>query len=232
MSDVRTIKSFVRRKGKITKGQQNALNIASNEYLIPFQRTYLAKFPFSVPDQPLILEVGFGMGVSLATMAHQNAHLNYLGVEVHTAGVGNLIKLAVATDSQLPNLKIMEHDVIEVLESMIPDECLSGVQIFFPDPWHKKRHHKRRLISDHFLNLIAPKIMKGGFFHFATDWTPYAEVVLELLQRSSLFQSSSSEKIDYALDSCGRPETKFEQRGKRLSHDIHDIYVIKQRALK
>ena len=172
---------------------------------------------------PKILEIGFGMGDSTATIAQTHPEIDYLALEVHTPGVGNLLKL-IETE-QLANIRIMQHDAVEVLRDMIADNTLDGVHIFFPDPWHKARHNKRRLIQAPFIAQLVQKLKPGGYIHVATDWQDYAEQVLRVLSGEPMLENTAA---DYAPRPDYRPLTKFEQRGIRLGHGVWDL-VFKRR---
>lgn len=174
-------------------------------------------------DQPVILEIGFGMGVSLVQMAVDNPGKNYLGIEVHSPGVGNCLKLA--TEQGVTNLRVIRHDAIEVLKAL-PENSLAGLQLYFPDPWHKARHHKRRIVNPAFLALVKRALKPGGFIHFATDWENYAEHMLEVLRNTDGIHNTSATN-DYIPRPDGRPLTKFEARGERLGHGVWDLYFVK-----
>jgi tRNA (guanine-N7-)-methyltransferase len=215
----RAIRSFVLRQGRLTKGQQRALETLWPDFGLEYapQSLDLAA-AFGRASSPKILEIGFGMGDSTAKIAQAMPDSDFLGVEVHTPGVGGLLKLIGELD--LHNLRIIQHDAVEVLQHMLPDASLDGVHIFFPDPWHKKRHHKRRLIQAEFVKLLCSKLKVGGYLHVATDWQEYAEWVLAILQAELQLANSASE---YAAKPDYRPLTKFEQRGIRLGHGVWDI---------
>lgn len=217
---LRRIRSFVRRQGRLTKGQQLALD----NYWPVMGVEYVAEpldFGTLFPQQgPVTLEIGFGMGASLVTMAHTNPHQNYLGIEVHLPGVGACLSLA--QEMGVDNLRVMCHDAVEVLEQMIPDNSLTMVQLFFPDPWHKARHNKRRIVQAPFAELVKRKLKLGGVFHMATDWEPYAEHMLEVMSDLEGY-SNRSETGDYVPRPDSRPVTKFEQRGQRLGHGVWDL---------
>jgi tRNA (guanine-N7-)-methyltransferase len=220
------IKSFVRRKGRVTPGQNFALENHWARYCIDPQINVNFSEIFG-NDAPLIVEIGFGNGESLAKMAQANPDTNYLGIEVHRPGVGHLLMLI--EQMQLSNVRIYCHDAIEVLEQRVPDESLAGLHLFFPDPWHKKKHHKRRIVRDNFVELIARKLTPNGYLHAATDWENYAEWILEILNRAPQFENLSPtqtvcERPDY------RPLTKFEQRGIRLGHGVWDVMFKKREA--
>ncbi len=169
---------------------------------------------------PCVCEIGFGMGQSLLEIAEQQPDLNYLGIEVHQPGVGMLLKRMV--DHQVSNIRLYQEDARQVLSDCIFDQALAGVQLFFPDPWPKKRHHKRRIVQPQFLDLIYRKLEPHGFFHLATDWQPYAEEMLEKLSLDQRFENRYGQG-QFAPDRAGRPQTKFEQRGQRLGHGVWDL---------
>jgi tRNA (guanine-N7-)-methyltransferase len=220
---LRQIKSFAKRIGRITKSQKFAIENYWDDYGIEFSNSHLLFKEIFLNNNPVVLEIGFGMGDSLIKMAKENPKINYLGVEVHTPGIGNL--LLKAHLEKLNNIKVIEHDAVEVLALMIEDNSLAGMQVFFPDPWHKSRHHKRRLIQEKFINLVSNKIIKTGFLHIATDWQHYAEQVLHVLLEAKHFKN----KYDgYSPRPASRPFTKFEKRGKRLDHGVWDIFFIRQ----
>jgi tRNA (guanine-N7-)-methyltransferase len=171
-----------------------------------------------VDDPELILEIGFGMGDSLFESMQQAPHSRFIGIEVHAPGVGHLLNLAAA--SSLTNLRVYRHDVKEVLQHCFGNDCLDAVQIFFPDPWPKKKHHKRRLVSDEFLRLLATRLKKGGILHLATDWIPYAEQMQMVVHGSELFEINAEARC--------RPETKYERRALKLGHSITDLIYRKK----
>lgn len=217
------IRSFVTRAGRLSNAQERAIHELGPKYQIPFQKNHI-RFPAVFGnDADVILEIGFGMGETTAQIAGSMPDKNFVGVEVHTPGVGSLLKLI--GEQQLSNIRIIQHDAVEVIEQMISNDTLSGVHIFFPDPWHKARHNKRRLIQLPFIEKLAPCLKTGSYIHCATDWEPYAEQILEVLESSPSFENTAagfSPRPDY------RPETKFEKRGKRLGHGVWDI-VFKKR---
>ncbi|MFZ9035065.1 MAG: tRNA (guanosine(46)-N7)-methyltransferase TrmB [Francisellaceae bacterium] len=219
---LRTIKSYVKRAGRVTKLQQYALEHYADHYLIPYQSQIDVDTLFA-QKQPLIVEIGFGMGTSLIEMAQRNPHFNYLGIEVHEAGVGNILDKIHTLE--LANIMVIQHDAVDVLKHKILDNTLFGLQIFFPDPWHKKRHHKRRLINAEFIELLTLKLEKKGFIHFASDWQHYADEVLALFKQNP---SLTNAHEGFAPRPESRPLTKFEQRGQRLNHGVWDIIVHKK----
>ncbi len=214
----RTIRSFVLRAGRMGSGQQRALEELGPRFVLPYAAAPLDLEAAFGRGAPKILEIGFGMGDSTASIAANQPENDYLGVEVHTPGVGALLKRIGAAG--LTNLRIVQHDAVEVLENMIPPASLDGVHIYFPDPWHKKRHHKRRLIQPIFVALLASRIKPGGYLHLATDWQDYAEQMLGVLQGEPSLVNTVA---DYAPRPVYRPLTKFEQRGLRLGHGVWDL---------
>ena len=169
-------------------------------------------------NAPLVVEIGFGMGETSAAIARAHPENDYLAIEVHTPGVGSLLKQIGEMD--LPNIRIIQHDAVEVLRDMLPDNLLDGVHIFFPDPWHKPRHNKRRLIQAPFIALLVQKLKPDGYIHVATDWQDYAEQVLAVLSAEPLLENTAA---DYSPRPAYRPLTKFEQRGLRLGHGVWDM---------
>lgn len=217
---LRRIRSFVRRQGRLTKGQQQAL-----DQLWPVLGVEYQPEPIDLPqlfghEAPTVLEIGFGMGASLVAMASSNPQQNFLGIEVHAPGVGAC--LSAAEEAGVNNLRVMCHDAVEVLEKMIPDHSLRMVQLFFPDPWHKARHNKRRIVQGPFAELVMRKLKLGGVFHMATDWEQYAEHMLEVMSSIAGYKNLSEEG-NYVPRPESRPLTKFEQRGQRLGHGVWDL---------
>lgn len=217
---LRRIRSFVRRQGRLTKGQQQALDELWPVLGVEYTGEPCDFIGLFGRDAPLVLEIGFGMGKSLVEMAKANPHQNFIGIEVHAPGVGAC--LASAKEEGVTNLRVMCHDAVEVLENMIPDNALRLVQLFFPDPWHKARHNKRRIVQIPFAELILSKLKLGGVFHMATDWQNYAEHMLEVMQSIPGYVNQSAE-ADYVPRPDSRPLTKFEQRGQRLGHGVWDL---------
>ena len=214
----RAIRSFVLRQGHLSKGQQRAYEIGMPLFGLSFQATPLPLEHAFARSAPSILEIGFGMGHATAEIAAQHPEINYLAVEVHTPGVGSLLK-EIQT-RELTNLRIVQHDAVAVVRDMLAPDILEGIHIFFPDPWHKKRHHKRRLIQAPFIALLASRLKPGGYLHVATDWEDYAQQILEVMQAETLLQNSAD---GYAARPAYRPLTKFEQRGLRLGHGVWDV---------
>lgn len=213
------IKSFIRRIGRMTDAQRLALDTLWQEYCLDHELRCDFLDVFS-RNAPVVLEIGFGNGESLVQTAESNPDKDYIGIEVHKPGVGNL--LAQLERKRITNVKVYYHDAIEVLENCIPEGSLSAVHLFFPDPWHKRKHHKRRIVRPSFVNLIAQKLVVGGYFHAATDWQNYAQHILRVLAASTVFSNISPEN-DYCPRPDYRPLTKFEQRGLRLGHGVWDL---------
>lgn len=217
--DPARIKSFIRRQGRATAGQKQALESHWDSYCLAPQVAFDAEQAFG-RQAPLIVEIGFGNGDSLAAMAEANPEVNYLGIEVHRPGVGHLLMLL--EQRGICNVRIYHHDAIEILEQKIPDHSVAGLHLFFPDPWHKRRHHKRRIVRPSFLDLLNKKLIHGGYFHAATDWKDYAKDMLATLSANSgLINASASG--DYCPRPDYRPLTKFENRGLRLGHGVWDL---------
>lgn len=212
------IRSFVHRRGHITQGQRQALETLSERWVIPFRDKPLDPQATFGRQAPLILEIGFGMGETTAKIARNHPENDFLGVEVFNAGVGALLNRI--EEQGITNIRIIQHDAVEVLKSMIDVASLSGVHIFFPDPWPKKRHHKRRLIQPALIELLASRMAPDAYLHCATDWEHYAHQMLEVLTASPLLENTCE-------GFCPRPEhrplTKFEARGLRLGHGVFDI---------
>lgn len=220
----RTIKSFVLRAGRMTTRQQQGLDQWFKEYHLSNQAVWDFEEIFG-RDAPTIVEIGFGMGASLLAMAKENPEQQYIGIEVHRAGLGGLA--ADLHEQQLNNVRLVSEDAVEIFKKNIKDASLAGVQIFFPDPWPKKKHHKRRLIQKEFVHLLAEKIQSGGFLHCATDWEDYAEHMLDVLSAEPTLKNQQAEG-GYIPRPESRPLTKFEKRGERLGHGVWDLYFIKK----
>jgi len=219
----RRIRSYVLRQGRLTKGQEKALADHWPAFGIDYSPESLdLPKTFGRQESLKVLEIGFGMGETTATIAQSMPERDFLGVEVHTPGVGGLLKLI--GEKSLSNIRIIQHDVVDVLNHMIADGSLDGVHIFFPDPWHKKRHHKRRLIQAEFVKLLCSNLKTGAYLHVATDWQEYAEWVLDILKVEPLLTNSAK---DYAPKPAYRPLTKFENRGIKLGHGVWDLIFIR-----
>jgi tRNA (guanine-N7-)-methyltransferase len=248
------IRSFVLRAGRVTSGQQRALDELGPQFLIPFQNTQLdLSAAFGASKNPKILEIGFGMGETTAKIAALRPDEDFLAIEVHSPGVGALLKLI--GENQLKNLRLIRHDAVEVLEQMLAKESLDGIHIYFADPWHKKRHHKRRLIQAEFVKLLVSKLKTGGYLHLATDWHNYAEQMLLVLNAEAALKNTSTQMVKmetFSLEDVAqagkvhnefkptieqlnsnhlgyverpayRPITKFENRGVKLGHGVWDL---------
>ena len=218
MEIARPIRSFVLRQGRLTPAQERAVETLLPVYGISYTPAILDLKAAFGRQAPKIIEIGFGMGGATAQIAQSSPNQDYLGIEVHTPGVGNLLKLV--QEQGLTNLRVIQHDAVEVLQHMIADGVLDGVHIFFPDPWPKKRHHKRRLLQAEFVALLCKKLKPGGYLHFATDWEEYAQWTLEVLRGESQLKNTAE---DYAPKPEYRPLTKFEQRGLNLGHGVWDL---------
>jgi tRNA (guanine-N7-)-methyltransferase len=215
----RALRSYVIRSGRQTVAQQEAIEKHWSTYVIEDHHSPLHASTVFGRTAPLVLEIGFGMGDSLAEMAINNPDKDYIGIEVHRAGVGKLINYI--ENGNIRNLRIYCHDAVEILANCIPDKSLDLVQIFFPDPWHKKKHQKRRLIQTTFVLDLLGKIKAGGRIHLATDWQHYAEQMMDVLSGIDSLRNTAG-KEQYAHNT-GRPETKFERRGNRLGHGVWDL---------
>ena len=214
----RHIRSFVLRQGRVSPAQQRACDTLLPRFGIPYAAKPLDLGLTFGRSAPRILEIGFGMGDSTASIALAHPENDYLALEVHTPGVGNLLKLV--DTHHISNIRIIQHDAVEVVRDMLGEATLDGIQIFFPDPWHKARHNKRRLIQAPFVALLAGKLKPGGYIHVATDWEDYARQVLKVLNEDVLLENTAA---DYAPRPAYRPLTKFEQRGLRLGHGVWDL---------
>jgi tRNA (guanine-N7-)-methyltransferase len=212
---MRPIRSYVLRQGRTTPAQKRALDELFPKYGLPFTAKPLVASHVFGRTAPLVLEIGSGMGETTAAIAQARPDADFIAVEVHGPGVGSLLNQIEAL--KLSNVKIIRHDAVEVLQKMIPDGTLKAIHLFFPDPWPKKRHHKRRLVQPEFAALGARKLAPGGLLHAATDWPDYADHMDQVFQREPLLQPAESGFIQ-------RPPTKFETRGKRLGHPIRDLY--------
>jgi tRNA (guanine-N7-)-methyltransferase len=253
------IRSFVLRAGRTTAGQQRAIDELGPRYTLPFQDAPLDLITaFQGSTKPKILEIGFGMGETTAKIAALRSQDDFLAIEVHTPGVGALLKLI--GENSLTNLRLIRHDAVEVLEKMIAPNSLDGIHIYFADPWHKKRHHKRRLIQAPFVNLLVSKLKQGAYLHLATDWHNYAEQMLLVLNAQTALHNTSTNKVKLetftkedaakpdetanefkpSLEQLGsehlgyverpsyRPTTKFEARGIKLGHGVWDLVYQKE----
>jgi tRNA (guanine-N7-)-methyltransferase len=220
----RTIRTYVMRAGRTTEGQARALSELGPRYVLPFEPAQqIDAHALFGRQAPLVLEIGFGMGDATAKIAQTLPNHDFIGCEVHEPGVGALLKHI--GDMDLTNLRIVRHDAVEVLEHMIPECSLAGVHIFFPDPWHKKRHNKRRLIQAPLVQLLCSRLAPGGYLHCATDWEPYAQQMLEVLDAEPSLRNTAA---GYAEKPTYRPLTKFENRGLKLGHGVWDLVYDKR----
>ncbi|WP_106591649.1 tRNA (guanosine(46)-N7)-methyltransferase TrmB [Marinobacterium halophilum] len=217
---VRRIRSFVVRAGRMTEGQQRALDDNWPQYGLELKDGMIDPAQAFGRAAPLVLEIGFGMGDSLIEMARQAPEKNFIGIEVHPPGVGRL--LSRAAEAGLTNIRVYCDDAVEVLAQCIPDASLETLQLFFPDPWHKKRHNKRRIVQPEFAQKIRQKLMIGGCFHMATDWENYAEHMMEVMSAAEGYRNHAGEGA-YSPQPEWRPVTKFQQRGERLGHGVWDL---------
>lgn len=217
------IRSFVTRAGRLSTAQARAIEMLAPQYLVPYVKTESDFEKIFGRHAPTIFEIGFGMGETTAIIASGMPEKNFIGVEVHTPGVGSLLKQI--GEQGITNLRLIQHDAVEVLTNMIAPVSLAGAHIFFPDPWHKARHNKRRLIQAPFINLLVSRIQSGGYVHCATDWQDYADQMLEVLSAEPALQNTAetfAHRPDY------RPVTKFENRGLRLGHGVWDLVFVKR----
>jgi tRNA (guanine-N7-)-methyltransferase len=211
------------RGGRLTSSQRKALETHSADFVIDYRPQPLDLVSLFGNHNPVVVEIGFGMGDSLLTMAARMPEVNFIGVEVHPPGIGKL--LMGIGQQQLSNVRVISHDARDVMEHCFSDGCLHGIQVFFPDPWHKKRHHKRRLIQAGFVALLQRKLEPGGHLHLATDWQPYAEQMLAVLENTPGLVNLAG--AGHYADSGDRPATKFEKRGRRLGHDVWDLRYVR-----
>jgi tRNA (guanine-N7-)-methyltransferase len=218
----RTIRSFVLRTGRTTAGQAKAFADVGPQFLQPYTGQPLAYSLAFARQAPTILEIGFGMGEATAQIAALRPNDNFLCCEVHTPGVGALLKRI--AEQSLANIRILQHDAVEVIDHMLPLDSLAGAHIFFPDPWHKTKHNKRRLIQPPLIAKLAARLQPGGYLHCATDWAPYAEQILEVLSAEPLLRNTAGPEANgYAPKPDYRQLTKFENRGLKLGHGVWDL---------
>ncbi len=222
----RTIKSYVLRAGRTTLAQAKAYETVGPKYLLPYTAEPMDFARAFDRQAPTVLEIGFGMGEASAHIAGVLPDTNFLCCEVHEPGVGALLKRI--GDHQLENIRILRHDAVEVIDNMLPLGSLSGIHIFFPDPWHKTRHHKRRLIQPALVNKLADRLAPGGYLHCATDWQPYAEQMMEVISAEAKLSNSANSANGYAVKPDYRPLTKFENRGLKLGHGVWDLVFLRK----
>jgi len=218
----RSVRSFVVRAGRMGPGQTRALVALGPRFVLPFVAQPVDFAQAFGRTAPLVLEIGFGMGDATAAIAQALPGTDFIGVEVHTPGVGALLKRI--GELELTNLRLIQHDAVEVLQQMIAPQSLAGVHVFFPDPWHKKKHNKRRLIQPAFVQLLASRLAPGGSLHCATDWQPYAGQMLEVLSAEPALRNTAA---GYAPRPDYRPLTKFENRGLKLGHGVWDLVFVR-----
>ena len=219
----RPVRSFVLRQGRMSPAQQRALDQLLPRYGLPFARTPLDWQHVFGRAAPVVLEIGFGMGETTAEIAAAHPERDFVGIEVHAPGVGSLLR---EVDGRgLANVRVIRHDAVEVVDAMIPLGSLAGIHVFFPDPWPKKRHHKRRLLRPDFVHALALRLAPGGYLHVATDWSDYAEEMLATLGAERLLVNTVQ---GFAPRPESRPQTKFERRGKRLGHPVFDLFFTRK----
>ncbi len=216
------IRSFVTRAGRLSTAQARAIEELGPHYCVPYAKAHLDIDACFGRTAPTIFEIGFGMGETSAHIAALMAEKNFIGVEVHTPGVGSLLKMI--GEQQLANLRLIQHDAVEVLTHMIASESLTGAHVFFPDPWHKARHNKRRLLQPPLVALLASRLQPGGYLHCATDWQDYAEQMLMVLSAEPTLRNTA---VGFAERPAYRPVTKFENRGLKLGHGVWDLVFTK-----
>ena len=219
----KTIKSFVRRAGRTTTGQAKAFEDLGPRFVLPYAAAPLDAAAAFGRSAPLVLEIGFGMGEATAHIARVRPGDNFLCCEVHEPGVGALLKRI--GEQGLTNIRILQHDAVEVIDNMLPSACLDGIHIFFPDPWHKKKHNKRRLIQAPLVAKLAERLKPGGYLHCATDWQPYADQMLQVLGAELMLANTAE---GFAPQPDYRPLTKFENRGLRLGHGVWDVVFVRR----
>lgn len=221
----RPIRSYVRRSGRLTDGQARALDTLWPVFGVEVDNQHLDFQQLFERAAPTYVEIGFGMGQSLVEMAKQRPQHNFIGIEVHEPGVGSL--LCQMKELGLENIRVINADAVEVMTNMVAPESVDGVYLFFPDPWHKKRHHKRRIVQPEFVEMIVQRIKFGGLFHMATDWENYAEHMLQVAEANKQL-SNLAGCGNFNPDTGKRVETKFERRGLRLGHGIWDLIFVRK----
>ncbi|MDH2924951.1 tRNA (guanine-N(7)-)-methyltransferase [Nicoletella semolina] len=223
---LRKVRSFVLRTGRLSDYQREMMNANWSKLGLDYQAQPFDFRAIFGNDNPVVLEIGFGMGKSLVEMAQQNPERNYIGIEVHTPGVGACI--AYALEKDVKNLRVICHDATEILRDSIAEGSLAGLQLYFPDPWQKAKHHKRRIVQPEFVQQVLTKLNSNGFIHFATDWENYAEHMLAVLRQFDQQLHNTSETNDFIPRPDFRPLTKFEARGHKLGHAVWDLYFTKR----
>ena len=221
----RPIRSFVRRQGRMTESQKKAIDDHWAKYSLELKSGLLNPEEIFERTAPTIIEIGFGNGHSLAEMAKKAPEKNFVGIEVHRPGVGSL--LIEAREKALSNIRFYCDDAVDVLEHCCGPKSIDGVQLFFPDPWHKRRHHKRRIVKHSFVDLISAKLKPGGYFHMATDWEEYSKYMMDVMLERDDFRNQAGQN-NYSPRPDYRPITKFEMRGERLGHGVWDLVFVKK----
>jgi tRNA (guanine-N7-)-methyltransferase len=214
----RPVRSYVLRQGRLSPAQSRALDTLAARYALPFASAPLDFALVFGRSAPVVLEIGCGMGETSAAIAQAQPGTDFIGIEVHAPGVGALLNRIEA--GRLANLRVIQHDAVEVVDAMIPERSLAGIHVYFPDPWPKKRHHKRRLLKPAFVGALARRLAGGGYLHVATDWAPYAEEILMALGGEPLLANTAQR---YAARPAWRPQTKLETRGHKLGHEVFDL---------
>jgi len=214
----RPVRSYVLRQGRLSPAQARALETLAPKYCLPFAHGAIDFAAVFGRRAPVVLEIGCGMGETTAAIAQDHPESDFVGVEVHGPGVGSILNRI--EQSAIANLRMIQHDAVEVVDAMIPEAALAGIHVYFPDPWPKKRHHKRRLLQPGFVHALATRLAPGGYLHAATDWAPYAEEILATFSSEPLLANTAQR---YAPQPGWRPQTKFETRGLKLGHEVFDI---------
>ncbi len=228
----RRIKSFVLRQGRFSKGQQEAFETLGPRFLLEYRKEKTDYQAIFNNDNPVVMEIGFGNGFATAEIAEKNKETNYIGIEVYKPGVGNLLRYI--GSRSLENVRIFNHDAVEIIDDMIAENSLDGFHIFFPDPWHKKKHNKRRLINPEFTDKLSSRLKKGGYIYAVTDWENYGIQMQEVLRGCSRLESpfpgyaTEEEKALKKVEVPWRPETRFEEKGLKKNHGIYESYFIKK----
>jgi tRNA (guanine-N7-)-methyltransferase len=222
-AEAHRIRSFVLRAGRMSIAQRRSYETLGARYILPYEKKPFDRSEVFGNDRSVTVEIGFGMGIATAMIAEANPDKNYLGIEVHTPGIGRL--LWEIERRNLLNIRIVEHDAVEVLEDMVEDASIAAFHIFFPDPWPKKRHHKRRLVKRPFTDLLAAKLADGGYLYMATDWTEYGDWALAELSSTAFLKNAYA---GFSPRQSWRPETKFERKGEAVAHELRELYFVRE----
>jgi tRNA (guanine-N7-)-methyltransferase len=222
-AEARRIRSFVLRAGRMSIAQRRSYETLGPRFIVPYGKNKFDPIAAFGDDRSLTVEIGFGMGIASAMIAEANPEKTYLGIEVHTPGIGRL--LWEIERRSLSNIRIVEHDAVEVLEDMVADASVAAFHVFFPDPWPKKRHHKRRLVKRPFTDLLARKLVDGGYLYMATDWTEYGDWALEELSATPSIRNAYA---GFAPRQTWRPETEFERKGAAKDHELRELYFVRE----